>query len=204
MRWPVKAWGTLAGPLLAAMLAPVSLMLVSTAAFAWPWSQDMMNQPSIKPQEGTMTPFPKRSVPTQGIATTVANRDEAKGLVNPIPLSDASLKTGKVLFRIYCAACHGLTGRADAPITPKIGAISLVDEYVQKQLTEGWIFGTITFGGAIMPAYGKPTAREDGRGSNDLSVEERWHVVNYVRSQLTKDAQSEPPAEPAATTTSTK
>ena len=151
-----------------------------------------------------MAPFPKRSVPTQGIATTVANRDEAKGLINPVPLSDASLKTGKTLFRIYCAACHGLTGRADAPITPKIGAISLVDEYVQKQLTEGWIFGTITFGSAIMPAYGKPTAREDGRGSNDLSVEERWHVVNYVRNQLAKDAQSEPSAEPVATTAATK
>ena len=197
MRPPVKTWGTLAGSLLAAMLVP-------TAAFAWPWSQDMMNQPSIKPQEGVMAPFPARSVPTQGIATTVANRDEAKGLINPVPLSDASLKSGKTLFRIYCAACHGLTGRADAPITPKIGAISLVDEYVQKQLTEGWIFGTITFGSAIMPAYGKPTAREDGRGANDLSVEERWHVVNYVRNQLAKDAQSEPPAEPAATTASTK
>ena len=197
MRRPVKTWGSLAGPLLAAMLVP-------TTAFAWPWSQDMMNQPSIKPQEGVMAPFPKRSIPTQGIATTVANRDEAKGLINPMPLNDASLKTGKTLFRIYCATCHGLTGRADSPVAPKIGAISLVDEYVQKQLTDGWIFGTITFGSAIMPAYGKPTAREDGRGSNDLSVEERWHVVNYVRNQLAKDAQSEPPAEPVATTASTK
>ncbi|MBI2779992.1 MAG: c-type cytochrome [Gammaproteobacteria bacterium] len=173
------------GPLLAAMLVP-------TAAFAWPWSQDMMNQPSIKPQEGPMAPFPKRSVPTQGIATTVANRDETKDLVNPIPVSEASLKKGKVLFRIYCAACHGLTGQADSPITAKIGAINLTDDYAQKNLTEGWIFGTITFGSAIMPAYGKPSAREDGRGSNDLSVEERWHVVNYVRHKMVQDAQAEP------------
>lgn len=193
MRRPVKTWGILTGPLLAAMLVP-------TAAFAWPWSQDMMNQPSIKPQEGVMAPFPHRSIPTQGIPTTVANRDEAKGLINPVPLTEASLKTGKTLFRIYCAACHGLTGQADAPITPKIGAISLVDDYVQKQLTEGWLFGTITFGSFVMPAYGKPSAREDGRGSNDLSVEERWHVVNYVRNKLAKDAQ----AEPAATTVSAK
>jgi hypothetical protein len=39
-----------------------------------------------------------------------------------------------------------------------------------------------------MPAYGVPTAREDNRGSNDLSVEERWHVVNYVRHGLAKEA----------------
>lgn len=204
MRRLVKRGGTFAGSLLAVMLAPASLMLLPTTALAWPWSQDMMNQPSIKPQEGVMAPFPKRSVPIQGIATTAANRDETKDLINPVALNNTSLKTGKTLFRIYCAACHGLTGRADSPITPKIGAISLVDEYVQKQLTEGWIFGTITFGSAIMPAYGKPTAREDGRGANDLSVEERWHVVNYVRNQLAKDAQSEPPAEPVATTATTK
>jgi len=34
-----------------------------------------------------------------------------------------------------------------------------------------------------MPAYGKPG---EGGGSNDLSVEERWHVVNYVRHALTQ------------------
>jgi hypothetical protein len=41
-----------------------------------------------------------------------------------------------------------------------------------------------------MPAYGKPRGREDLRGSNDLSVEERWHVVNYVKHGLLKDSQA--------------
>lgn len=169
-----------------------ALLLVPTVALAWPWSTDMMNQPALKPQEPfnekEMFPFPTRSVPVAGFATTIANRDEAKGLENPVPVSEASLKQGKTLFKIYCAACHGLTGAADSPVTNKIGAISLVDSYVQETLTEGWIFGTITFGSFVMPAYGVPTARDDSRGSNDLSVEERWHVVNYVRHGLAKDA----------------
>ena len=38
-------------------------LLVPGAAFAWPWSTDMVNQPIIKPQEGLMTPFPARSIP---------------------------------------------------------------------------------------------------------------------------------------------
>lgn len=159
--------------------------LVPVAAMAWPWSQDMMNQPSIKPQEtddkGKLYPFPKNSVPTTGVPTTVANRDEAMKLANPIPASPESLKVGGRLFKIYCAACHGLTGKADSPVSGKIGAIELTGEYVQKQLTEGWIWGTITFGSAVMPAYGKPA---EGGGSNDLSPEERWHVVNYVRNAL--------------------
>jgi len=161
--------------------------LFPTVVMAWPWSTDMMDQPSIKPQEGTMAPFPKRSIPVQGVPTTVANRDEAKALKNPVPITTASLKTGKTLFKVYCATCHGLTGKADSPVSSKIGAISLADDYVQNNLTEGWIWGTITFGSYVMPAYGRPTARDDGRGSNDLSVEERWHVVNYIRNALVKD-----------------
>jgi mono/diheme cytochrome c family protein len=119
-----------------------------------------------------------------GIPTKVANRDEAKELVNPIEPTAESLKTGERLFKIICSACHGLSGKADSPISPKIGAIDLTTDYVQKDLTEGWIWGTITFGSAIMPAYGVPG---EGGGSNDLSPEERWHVVNYVRHGLVKE-----------------
>ncbi len=162
-------------------------LLLPSIAYAWPWSTDMMNQPSIKAQEGVMAPFPKRSIPIQGIPTMVKNREEAKTLENPIPVTTASLKEGKFLYKVYCGACHGNTGAADAPITAKIGAISLVDDYVQGNLTEGWLFGTITFGSYVMPAYGKPSGRDDLRGSNDLNVEERWHVVNYIKHGLVSD-----------------
>lgn len=165
----------------------LAALLLPSIAYAWPWSTDMMNQPSIKPQEGVMAPFPLRSIPVQGIPTMVKNREEAKSMVNPFPVTTASLKEGKFLFKIYCGACHGNTGAANAPVTAKIGAISLVDDYVQGNLTEGWLFGTITFGSYVMPAYGKPSGRDDLRGSNDLSVEERWHVVNYIKNGLVED-----------------
>ena len=162
--------------------------LMPTVALAWPWSTDMMNQPSVKPQEGEMAPFPSRSVSVNGVATQATNREESKSLENPVPVSEKSLRDGKVLFKIYCAACHGLTGKADSPVSAMVGAIPLTDSYVQETLTEGWLYGTITFGSYVMPAYGVPTAREDNRGSNDLSVEERWHVVNYLRNGLVSDA----------------
>ena len=162
--------------------------ILPTQVFAWPWSTDMMNQPNVKPQEGTPSSFAKRSVPVSGIPTTVKSRDEAEKMKNPIPVSTASLKKGKDLFGIYCSACHGYDGKATTPVSERIGAIDLTGEYVQQSLSEGWVWGTITFGSAIMPAYGKPSARDDKTGSNDLSPEERWHVVNYVRNQLVKDA----------------
>ena len=163
----------------------LTALTIPSAAMAWPWSTDMMNQPSIKPQEGVMTPFPSRSVPVMGIPTKVANRDEAKNLLNPIAATAASIKKGRTLFRIYCSACHGLAGKADSPVSQKIGAIDLTDDYVQKSLTEGWLWGTITFGSYVMPAYGVPN--EQG-GSNDLTVEERWHVVNYVKTGMVVEA----------------
>jgi len=164
----------------------LAALAVPSAALAWPWSQDMMNQPSIKPQEGVMTPFPARSVPVMGIPTKVANREESRDLLNPIAASAASLKEGRNLYRIYCAACHGLTGKAESPVSSKIGAIDLTDDYVQQSMTEGWLWGTITFGSYVMPAYG--VVGEQG-GSNDLTVEERWHVVNYLKNGLVKESQ---------------
>ncbi len=170
-----------------AFLAVCVLIAVPSVAFSWPWSTDMANQPSIKPQEGVMYTYPKRSVPVMGYPTKIHNRDQAKFLKSPIPITVATLTTGRQLFRIYCAACHGLDGKASSPVSPKIGAIDLTDDYVQKTLTIGWVFGTASFGSYIMPAYGVPTAREDHRGANDLTVKERWEVANYVKHGLTKE-----------------
>lgn len=159
-------------------------------ARAWPWSDDMVNQPSIKPQERTY-PFPSRSVPVTGIPSSAwESRDDTEELRNPFVATAASLEEGKTLFKIYCAACHGLTGRAESPVVERgMPATDLTDDYVQQELTEGWIFGTITFGSALMPPYGRAgDMNEEARGANDLSVAERWHVVNYVKHRLKADA----------------
>ncbi len=182
------------------MKASYTLLFVAALlpglAHAWPWSQDMMNQLSVKPEEippgrDSMMPFPERSVPIQGIPTKVNNLEEASTLINPTAVTEASLKNGRTLYRIICAACHGLGGKGvddpiDSPVAEKIGAANLITEYVQQQLTEGWIFGTITFGSAstLMPAYG---VTNGDAGSNDLTPEERWDVVNYVRHGLVKE-----------------
>lgn len=178
------------------MKSPFKLLLLATLviafsadnANAWPWSKDMVNQPSIKPQEKAI-PFPSRSVPVTGIPTEYADRDATEEIANPIKATDKSITTGRNLFRIYCAACHGLTGRGEGPVAEKIGAPDLTDPDFMEDFTEGWIFGTITFGSAIMPPYGRAgDMNGEARGSNDLSVEERWHVVNYITRQLAKDA----------------
>ena len=161
-------------------------LMMPAVAMAWPWSTDMMNQPSIKPQEGTMLGYPEGVMPVGGIPTKVSNREETRDMVNPIKATPESLKKGRDLYKIYCAACHGRTGRGgeQAPVGQKIGAIPLNNSYVTETLTEGWLWGTITFGSYVMPAYGVP---QGNRGSNDMNVEERWHLVNYLKNGLMED-----------------
>lgn len=185
---------TMKTPMLrAAACAVLALGVVSMTtgeANAFPWSTDMTNQQSIKPQEQTK-PFPARSVPVTGIASAQwEDRDATEDLKNPIAPSADSLAKGKMLFKVYCAACHGMTGRAESEVVARgMPANDLTDDYVQADLTEGWVFGTITFGSAIMPPYGRAgDMNGDARGSNDLSVEESWHVVNYIKHQLKADA----------------
>lgn len=170
------------GRALAATLFIALLYGSPQAAMAWPWSRDMTDQIAIKPQARPL-PFPARSIPVPETATVhVADRDEAGKLPNPIPATADSINKGKQLFTIYCVPCHGVSGTGDGLVGEKLvlRPFDLTSPSVQA-ITDGLIFGYITFGGAVMPIYG-----------NDLSPTERWHVVNYVRNAFGKPAASAP------------
>jgi mono/diheme cytochrome c family protein len=97
----------------------------------------------------------------------------AAGLVNPVPATPASLERGKVVYDRGCAICHGPAGNPqEAPILPKFPAMVAFPLASGGALlrTDGYIFGMITAGRGIMPAYGHQIAYYD-----------RWNVVNYVR-----------------------
>jgi mono/diheme cytochrome c family protein len=169
----------------------IALLLAPTFAQAWPWSDDMANQISIKPQESVdpaspgMNSFPKRSVPVAGTTVMVKDQDAAEKLANPVPANAKSVDTGGRLFAIYCTPCHGKSGTGDGLVGEKLimkpfnltssNDMHSWDPKKEPQYTDGYIFGKMTLGGVVMPSY-----------ANDLSATERWHVVNYVRSVLQK------------------
>jgi len=179
------ASGTATGASGRALVAALFIALLASApqgAMAWPWSRDMTDQIAIKPQARPL-PFPSRSIPVPETATVhVADRDEAGKLPNPIPATAESINKGKQLFTIYCVPCHGVSGTGDGLVGEKLvmRPFDLTSPSVQA-VTDGLIFGYITFGGAVMPIYG-----------NDLSPTERWHVVNYVRNAFGKPVASAP------------
>lgn len=166
----------------------VALLIAPTVVHAWPWSNDMANQVSIKPQESIgsanpgMAPFPKRSVPVAGTTTVIKDQAAANKMSNPIPADEKSVAQGGRLFAIYCTPCHGQSGTGDGLVGEKLlmkpwnlTNSNDMHKWDVKEYGDGYIFGYITLGGAVMPSY-----------ANDLSATERWHVINYVRNVLQK------------------
>lgn len=151
------------------------MILVPCAVQAWPWSRDMMNQPSIKPQEGEMPAAPRRSVPVGGSSHLIKDRLQGYKLANPVAASPASMQRGKQFFTIFCVPCHGVGGQGDGPVGKKfpVPPMNLTNDFIQKEAFDNWIFTNITFGGRLMPSY-----------RNDLRADERWDVVNYVKHGL--------------------
>jgi len=99
--------------------------------------------------------------------------------------SDDSIKKGKDLFIDRCSECHGDEGRGDAIKALKT---DWGDRIWPRDLTKSWtlrrggdpkeIYTRISIGipGTPMPSFADPENKKK------LSEEERWHVVNYVKS----------------------
>ena len=163
-----------------------ALFLLGQATLSWgfPWDQDMVDQPSAKPQESPAPMGPAGSVPIVGGETMPAPtteqgmseaRDAAAAVPNPIPVSPESLARGAYLYEVNCLVCHGKQGKGDGPVGSKFvskSPVDLNDAYTQDQ-ADGQLFFTLTRGRAVMPFY-----------RDALSVEERWHVINYVRQEF--------------------
>ena len=144
-------------------------LLTPLLVYAWPWSQDMMNQPSVKPQEpsnsGQLAPFPRRSVPVQGIPTQTASREEANELTNPYPPDQASIKNGRMLFRITCAACHGVLGRGDGPaargLDPPVASLADARALQARSPLDFYLRITVGVAGTAMASFEAAMTPED-------------------------------------------
>lgn len=104
-----------------------------------------------------------------------------------VPSSPESIARGKELFHDgdRCAECHGAAGKGDAIKRLKDDA---GNRDWPRNLTKPWtfrasndpkdIFTRITVGipGTPMPSFADPASNKR------LSIEERWHVANYVAS----------------------
>ncbi len=137
------------------------------------WTSNMTETVKVVPGERVYT-MPAGTLPRRGGELTPPRevRDVARRRPNPVKATPQSVATGKALFGIYCTPCHGPGGKGDGLVSPKfIPPPDLTNATLQRARTDGYIQHVIGTGGAVMPAYGEA-----------LSPEERWDVVNYLRT----------------------
>lgn len=97
-------------------------------------------------------------------------------LINPIEPNDENLAIGKVQYNIYCSNCHGDLGLGDGFLFTSekftIKPTPLVEDYVQSK-PDGELYHVITTGSiaGLMGAHGA-----------QIKPDDRWKVINYVRS----------------------
>lgn len=94
-----------------------------------------------------------------------------KYLHNPFPKSDVNLAEGEALYGKFCVHCHGATGQGDGLVGGKLpGPPPPYSGSGLKNLPEGKIFHSITYGKGMM-----------GSHAAQLSQQERWKVVMFVQ-----------------------
>jgi len=97
---------------------------------------------------------------------------------NPIAADEASVTKGKALYVKECRSCHGDKGKGDGPaikdLEKKPDDITLSKVLDQS---DGALFWKLTEGKKPMPSYEKTFSEDD-----------RWNVINYLRTLAPKEA----------------
>jgi len=162
------------------VVSVVCLLAVPGTGVTLPWDKDMVDQPSMKPQDSVVETN-QTSVPVGGkddypppkdiIELVRARLEAGKTLVNPVPKSPESLARGREMYELHCLVCHGEQGRGNGPVGQKFvpQPMELNLDYVQLQ-PDGQLFYTISHGSIAMPFYRQAVPAED-----------RWHLVNFIK-----------------------
>jgi mono/diheme cytochrome c family protein len=133
------------------------------------------NQNDSKPNSGSQPDFSHN---------TWELPDDADKTKNPVTASAESIEKGKTLYlertKGNCVFCHGETGSGNEANMPRLRRkpADLTNKKRMTAMTDGELYWKITKGiTGIMPA-----------GEKRMTEEERWHVVNYIRT-LAKEKQ---------------
>jgi len=96
----------------------------------------------------------------------------------PVAFTPKLLATGRKKFEIHCAVCHGLIGDGQSQVALNMSLRRPPSLHLYRDVPDGYLFQVISKGFGLMPSY-----------AADLTPEERWGVVGYVRAlQLSQRA----------------
>ena len=128
---------------------------------------------------------------TLNIPNAPGHQDVAADRKNPVTANDASIASGAKLFGNYCTNCHGPNGDGNGVAAPNLTPIPrnlvVVASWGEKPfidyLSDARLYASITNGvpGTSMLPWIKV-----------MSDEERWSVINYLRSRANSEREKQP------------
>ncbi len=166
-----------------------ALMIFAYDVIKIDWVVFMEIQPSFSTQEKPLS-VPAQSIPVEGAAYIPGEGAPA----NPVPADETSIARGAELYDINCKMCHGDAGQGNGTISAflvKKKPANLTSELVQSK-TDGSLFLTIS-NGIFNPNNSLfPDVEFSGQMpplNENLTVRERWDVVNFLRTLKPADGQ---------------
>ncbi len=98
-------------------------------------------------------------------------------VVNPVPATAESIAKGSSVYSANCAVCHGADARGDGPMAQTLNPppSDLTVHIIQHPDADLFDFVSNGIQGSAMPAF-----------KDRLSEEERWNVLNYLKSVAAK------------------
>ena len=118
----------------------------------------------------------------------------SKAITNPLPaLNEPQMKEAERQYLINCGICHGTKLDGNGPLY-KDGSgpfsakpATLVGDAKYESMPEGQMFYSIAYGKNLMGSY-----------ASQLTRDQRWAIIHYIKSKQTKAA---PVVKPAADST---
>jgi Cytochrome C oxidase, cbb3-type, subunit III len=89
----------------------------------------------------------------------------------PLPVTRKLLELGRKRFDITCATCHGPLGDGNSIVATQMSLRPPPSLHKYNEKPPGYIFEVISKGFGLMASY-----------AAELTIEERWAVVAYVRA----------------------
>ena len=156
---------------IAGLIVLIGLVIIELFAFdviKISWVSFMEIQPAFQPMYQPL-PVSTEAIPVEGAAYSL----ELGVPSNPVTADQTSIERGAELYSINCVLCHGTGGKGDGPVATKLQNKPFdLTSFTMMSITDGGLFFVISAGvPGKMPAL-----------NENLTVRERWDVVNYVRT----------------------
>jgi hypothetical protein len=148
--------------------------LMYMTPFDWMMEQDKLTPQKISEQfsDGFGMRKPVEGSVARGfIPYPFMGEDNPKEvLLNPFIPTKENIELGKKKYLTYCSPCHGDFGDGDSRLRGQFPNPPTLHSSRAREFSDGMFYHIITNGQNIMPSY-----------ASQITRDERWAIVNYVR-----------------------